>query len=540
MEPIANMSRLERLRDGKWAFAALLVLTLGFGLFARTLRAGEGLPYLHRWGEPNIAGRSLQMLKTGDLNPHWFNYGSPTLYACAAVDVVHYMRLAGLPAEHPESLTSPDDIETQFPQKFQWTISHPSFYFWNRMAMALFGAGSVLLTFLIGLRLGGRWEALLAAAVVAGVAIHVEVSATIRSDGPAAFLTLAAVLASLEFRQRARPGALCLAFVLAGLAASTKYNVVFALGAPALALLLAWLERRPEHRGWLWLCLLSLPPVAFVCGTPFALFDLSTFLKDVGSEVYHYKVTGQGARTAVPGLAHVWDQCRELAANVGIVPLLFAPSGLVWLLRRRGHWIVFVFPLVYLAFMARTTVNHPHNLATAYPFVALAMAAGVAGGVRLLGARRALPLVAIAALLAGWHMSSALLSSARVGLAQESRSRAMQQLEDLRAGRGWMRIGVASELRVHSIDLARLGVEPEIAKIADLVQRRADFDAIVLPDALMIRDSDGEGVRKRAGALSQLLPEEGIVLRIEGEPLFLTVRSVNPGVRVVATGGGGS
>ena len=47
-----------------------LVTVLAFGL--RYLQLNIGLPYLYFWDEPLMAGPALQMLKTGDYNPHFF------------------------------------------------------------------------------------------------------------------------------------------------------------------------------------------------------------------------------------------------------------------------------------------------------------------------------------------------------------------------------------------------------------------------------------------------------------------------------------
>ena len=101
---------------------ALLLLALA----TRLLRCSEGLPYLHRYGEPNLASRSLNMLKTGDLNPHWFNYGSLTIYLHAAVDYVAFLWLKSRPLDDPEAMRSLSGITTFVDSKWTWTLSHPT------------------------------------------------------------------------------------------------------------------------------------------------------------------------------------------------------------------------------------------------------------------------------------------------------------------------------------------------------------------------------------------------------------------------------
>jgi hypothetical protein len=60
----------------KSLFFISLLLVLVFSLCVRIFQAGEGLPYTYHWDEPQIASTALHMLKTGDFNPHLFNYGS--------------------------------------------------------------------------------------------------------------------------------------------------------------------------------------------------------------------------------------------------------------------------------------------------------------------------------------------------------------------------------------------------------------------------------------------------------------------------------
>src|SRR5262245_5828184 len=71
----------------------LTLLVLAAALVARVLRCSSGLPYLHEWDEPQTAGTALRIMKTGDYNPHFFNYGSLTIYLNLFVDILHYFYL---------------------------------------------------------------------------------------------------------------------------------------------------------------------------------------------------------------------------------------------------------------------------------------------------------------------------------------------------------------------------------------------------------------------------------------------------------------
>ena len=138
---------------------------------------GGGLPSSLGVDEPQIMIRSLTMVKTGDFNPHFFDYPGLYLYLQAAVIVVRF--LAGASAGAWSSLAQ---------------VSDHDFYLWGRALTAAFGTATVYLVYLAGTRWGTR-HALLAAAVFAVVPIHFRESHYVLTDVPMTFfVTLALVL----------------------------------------------------------------------------------------------------------------------------------------------------------------------------------------------------------------------------------------------------------------------------------------------------------------------------------------------------------
>ncbi|HZE88635.1 MAG TPA: glycosyltransferase family 39 protein, partial [Verrucomicrobiae bacterium] len=177
---------------------------LVYAFLVRFLRCGEGLPYIHGWDEPQTAGTALRIMQTGDFNPHFFTYGSVTVYLHLLVDILHYFYLMGQPDTAPSYLKSLSEIRTQFDTGWIWTISHPSFYFWNRALVALMGTGAVGLVYLIGRRVAGWGAGLLAAALLAGLEIHIRHSTIVTPDVPTSVFVLATVLLSIVFVESGR------------------------------------------------------------------------------------------------------------------------------------------------------------------------------------------------------------------------------------------------------------------------------------------------------------------------------------------------
>ena len=56
----------------RWALVGLIVLGAGLRVWGITF----GLPYLYHPDEPLGVSVAINMVKTGDLNPHFFGYGS--------------------------------------------------------------------------------------------------------------------------------------------------------------------------------------------------------------------------------------------------------------------------------------------------------------------------------------------------------------------------------------------------------------------------------------------------------------------------------
>ena len=558
--------RLRTLSTSRIAYAVALGLVLLGAAFVRWQHCKTGLPYVHRWGETTIVGRALDMIKTGDLNPHWFKYGGPTIYLESAVDALHFVWMRGQPEGAANSIGSLDDILTPKQMGSRWLLSHPSFLFWNRAALALCG----LLTVLVATRLArlfvGRWWALLAGASLAVLPTHVFVSTAVRPDALATMFTVLAVAGAVRFLRHERASSFIASLVCAGLAAATKYNAAMALLAPWFALLLAMWRKSPGHRRWMPLAAFALPPLAFLAGNPFALVEPTVFLEHAGDEYHHYHQLGQPGQMAEPGLAHAWIQLQSLAQGIGAGSawlgwplLLLALLGGVRLLRRVEGWVLCFVPIAFFFFMTSTKVVFEHNFALLGPYVAIALACGargVASKLRAVGAREHGLWVAAMALVALVPMALSALEARRVGRAQDTRTRVVDELNRLAEDRGWSRVAVASELGMHPIDLSRIRIPHESWKLERLHGEQAKFDALVVPAVIDLRrglakaaaglgdenylhpDRESiqeayEDLERRMTAKRALLPRGAVLLEIEGEPTPLSAMSVNPAVRIV-------
>jgi hypothetical protein len=208
MPGIRGLNFLEKISDSfrkkEVYFYLILGLIILYAFLVRFLGIKFGLPYLHAWDEPSSASAALRILKTGDFNPHWFHYPSFTIYSSLIVDIFHYYYLMGQDVLAFDYLRSLDEIlisettdkiyinEVRGWKEIDWiwTISHPSFYLWNRAFFAVLGTASVGLTYLISKENYGKAEGMLAALFLAGFSFHILQSSIIRPDIPVSFFIL--------------------------------------------------------------------------------------------------------------------------------------------------------------------------------------------------------------------------------------------------------------------------------------------------------------------------------------------------------------
>ncbi len=513
------------------------LLLAGILLLAFLIRLGfarQGLPYLHHEDEPRIANAALEMLLSGDYDPHFYRYGSLPIYLSLGVDLLHYFYLMGRPEDHPPFLRHLGEIQVGRPDGTPWFVSHPSFYLWNRALWALLGAGTVFFLYRAGRSLAGPRAALLAALLLAGLEDHARHTARVTPDGPAAFLVLGTVLLSLRYLEDGDPSYLLGALVGVGWTAATKVNAAVVGVVPFLALALAELQGARGRRWWLWPALLLVPLASFAVASPYALLRLPTFLDQVGSEVRHYRVLGHGIYTVEPGLPHLREILLWLRLAFGRLLLLFALAGGLFLLRSLRGGVVWAFPLTYLLLMTDARVFFPRNLVPLYPFVALAAGVGIdrtwavlkAKGGRW-GGRGAWLLLLPLLILAG----RTALHAAATGTRPETRSRAMDRLNAL--GGPEARIGIAAELRLHPQDLGRLRGRYGVQPLEDLACAPYGYDLLLLPAHLQALDPD---LREEAVRLERLLPPpEAALEAIPGDDTaWLDRYMMNPEVRIFA------
>ena len=335
-----------------------LALVLVAAAFLRFWALPHGIPFSVQVDEPEVLERAVRMMKTGDFNPHFFDY--PTLYMYLEAVVSVFRFLVGA-------------MRGEFASLAQATSA--DFYLWGRAVTAMLGTATVFLIYRAGMRWGAR-TALLGAVLLAVMPLHVRESHYVLTDVPVTFFVTLTFLLSLRAHERATVRAFAVAGVAAGLAAATKYNGGLALVMP----LLAW-AMTPAVRPSRFAALFSIVAgmmAAFLAAAPYTFLDLPTFLNQFARLSSEYRMPSVTPEPIwLIYLKHLrnalaWPGSLLVVAGIvlGIVRIVTGPARIDWVLAT-------VFPLLYFRFISKQNIVYGRYLLPLVPFLSLLAAAGV-------------------------------------------------------------------------------------------------------------------------------------------------------------------
>ena len=295
-----------------------LIVVFAVGAALRLYGIGFGLPYLHARPDEEVAtGIAVQMLQTGDLNPHFFHWPSLTFYVFAAIFWVNKAMVG---------LAYPDVAYTT-----------ADYFLIARGAVAALGASTMVLVYRIGQRIDSDKTAVIATALFAVAILHVRDSHFAMTDVLAtgfATASLAQVLRALNHPDRSKAITwFAVAGFTGGLAASTKYNA----GAVAVAMVAAqivWVmqERRLALRPSI--AYAALFVTGFLATTPYAVLDYPKFKEDLIFDITHLS----GGHGIDLGRGWIYHLTHSLPYGLGLSAFLATVIGIVPLVGRHGRY----------------------------------------------------------------------------------------------------------------------------------------------------------------------------------------------------------
>ena len=351
-----------------WNRAAPMLAVLGVGFGLRWAGMGWGLPFAFQPEETSIYVRwAMELALHDQWNPHYFQNPSLLIYLFG-IEFSGLFALARVLQMGQDS----GDLYMMFRGE------QDLFYGVARLNSVLFATATLFVVYLIARRLWSERAGLVAAALLAVNFLDVRNSQYAVNDVPSTFFLVLSFYFALRISEEGRLRHYLLAGLMAGLAASTKYNAGVVVVSVAVA---HWVRSgglagsvRPWHLGRLVLSAMAALG-GFVGGTPFSVIDFPDFRDGFLSqlELGGSAWSGQSAEpTALQFLAGV-------VQGAGVVASLLALLGVFVLLARdrKRAALVLSFPLCYFAFMSAMELFFVRWVVPFMPFVAILAARGL-------------------------------------------------------------------------------------------------------------------------------------------------------------------
>jgi hypothetical protein len=358
-----------RIRARALSPATLIALIVLAGGALRLWTIGDGLPYNVGQDEPDVVSRAVGMMKTGDYNPHFVDYGGLTFYLHLVVACLRF--LYGAMRGEWANLDQAWDGE---------------FFLWSRAATALAGT----LTIYVVYRAGVRWNARVALIAALAIALHsglVRESHFALTDTPLTLFVACTLLLSLAAGEQQRMRWFLLAGACAGFAAAVKYPGIVALLMPlgAAATVPTVRAKSAAVAGTL-----VGAAVAFGAGAPYSLIDLKGFLNGFAALMQHYNRSTSAADQAVTALKYLAGGFTLTPPRIDPYRLSAWPAAALLLvglaviardLRRRDRravaLVVLPFPIAYFWFVSHQSLLFARYLMPLLPVVCLGVALGI-------------------------------------------------------------------------------------------------------------------------------------------------------------------
>jgi 4-amino-4-deoxy-L-arabinose transferase-like glycosyltransferase len=319
-----------------------------------------GLPFLYHPDEPNKVQFAQQVLKTGDLNPHYFQKPPFYIYLNALI----YIPYLSIDQIRGINLKIQDLQAPQMENMGTGKTSQPSTVLLGRLVTVLFSCLAIWLTFLISQKVTGNIHiAILSTLFMAFAPGLVQHSRFITPDSQVVFFCLLTVFISIDIYQQGRKRDYILAGIAGALAASSKYNAVLVLFVPVVAHLLrnSWRASLKDKKIF-WSAIASI--ITFIVLNPVLLFSFQEFYQGASFEASHYATghVGMEGNAFIWYLNYFWTS-ESLAAVLGCAGMFL---GLIK--RQKQYILLAVFPVVFFAFISLFEVRNDRTAIPITPY----------------------------------------------------------------------------------------------------------------------------------------------------------------------------
>lgn len=324
-----------------------IFIAFGLMLVAAVLRIygiGWGLPQVYEEATPLYKAWEMWGWGAGerlDLNPHFFNYPSFSIYLQFLGQGLLYVGLKIL-----------GTVDSALDFRVLYVLDKTSFYIMGRAITVLFGVLTVWLMYSILRTVTGRAASAAAALFLAVAPFHISKSQVIEVDVPVTCLAMLTLWFAVRLLGDPSRKNYISAGLAMGLSISMKYTAAFLIFPLLAAHILAVrvfprkpgvnARRKSSRPVWSsFFMALGLALVAFALTSPFVFLDTTAFLKDFSFERTHMRLGHFG----LDATSSWYFYLQSLANKMMGWPLfLLAVAGFIYLgvIKRRGWALVLI------------------------------------------------------------------------------------------------------------------------------------------------------------------------------------------------------
>lgn len=347
--------------------------------------------------EMHTIGRALNIIYTGDLNPHFFNHPTGTMYICIPWNIMAMASISREVGGNPANgdLSVMEKFMKQFPHPVTFSLFDPpkvsphwdSFRYKVRTYNLMLIPLQMILLVYIGWRLNMLAPALSACLLLAFSDANIRDSVYVSVNSTTGFFTTLA-LAAIAFFINCSPVQtvwqwlirLSVISFIIGLAVACKYNAGTFLILPIVYGYFAMRQLPNGTKFGIEKMFIAMPviwitmSIGFTLLSPYWYVELNRFIQQVLYQVWYFKVGHHDYNTFQPGLEMAWIYIRCLAEQYSWIGLISSVICMVyitycgfWTDERYKNEATFLLPtligcLAFMALMTNQAVFFSRNL----------------------------------------------------------------------------------------------------------------------------------------------------------------------------------
>ena len=324
---------MKRRDNQKTTISFMLGICLIMALILRLWAIDFGLPFFTHADEPRYLPNALKILRSQDLNPHYFD--NPPLLTYLYSLVLFLLFITGKLIGWFASIKDFEEL---------YFSNITGFFLIARTINALLSVSICLVVYNVGEKLFDKITGLIASLLVCASFLMVRDSHYAVNDIPGTFFLILSFNYIVSIYTRARLKDYILSGLFAGMAVATKYNMGILIFPLVLSHLFAN-RRIVVNKNFTWAVLSGL--IGFFLFCPWILLDYTTFWQHFIEQAMLAKISWLGASTTYPAYVQyffttIW--------GYGLFPFCFSIIGAVFLWMKREKQkllLILCFPLFY-------------------------------------------------------------------------------------------------------------------------------------------------------------------------------------------------